>query len=379
MNYRTYLTDDVLPFWLNHSLDKLEGGILTSLDKLGNVKDTQKNIWFVGRSLWSFSVAYRLIEPKTEYLDACSILFDFFKKCELDGGYLPQKTSRDGKSLLYTGLYHSEAYCAMGCAQYYRICKKDEVKKRCEQYFDIAYNKFNNSETKIVVPDGEVPYTTFGVEMLMLNLAQFVRNAGIRVEQCNIFAKKCIDNLQNKGHVCDVQKRVYEYLPTTLKELPLSKKDYSCPGHVFEAAWFVMCEGVEKNNKEYIDFGIKLLEYAMPQGFEKETSNIPTGINHTGLTTYIWWPQCEAVIAFRLAHNLTGIQRYLDIANQIEEFAFGHYADFENGEWYAETTKDGNVVNSDKGTFMKGPFHIPRMLFALISLEESGSIKNYMS
>ena len=379
MNYRTYLTDDVLPFWLNHSLDKLEGGILTSLDKLDNVIDTQKNIWFVGRSLWSFSVAYRLIEPKKEYMDACQILFDFFKKCELPGGYLPQKTSRTGECLLYTGLYHSEAYCAMGCAQYYRICQREEVKKICEQYFDIAYKKFNNPETKIVVPHGEVPYTTFGIEMLMLNLAQFVRNAGIRVEECNTLAQKCIYNLQNKGHISDEQKRVYEYLPTTSEELPAGKKDYSCPGHVFEAAWFVMCEGVYKNDESLKNFGIKLMEYAMPKDFEKTTSLIPMGLGSTCSKSYTWWPQCEAIIAYRLGFYLTKNPKYFEISKQIEDFAFSHFADLKNGEWYAEVFEDGSVKDSDKGNFVKGPFHIPRTLIALAVLEETETIKNYIS
>lgn len=379
MDYRKYLCEDILPFWIKYSLDKEEGGILTCLDKFGNVKDTIKNVWFEGRTLWSFALAYRLVEPKEEYLDACRTAFDFFEKCTLPNGKLPHSAKKDGECIVHRDLYYSEGFAAMGCAQYYRICKCEEVKKRAEQYFDIAFNQYYDPEMSIPETPDRLPYVSFGLEMFMLSVAQFVRNAGIRVEECNKLAHDCINNMQTRGHVKDDEKTVIEYLPTKTEKLESPNDLFSCPGHIYEAAWFVMCEGVEKNNKEYIDFGIKLLEYAMPQGFEKETSNIPTGINHTDLTTYIWWPQCEAIIAFRLAYNLTGTGRYLDIANQIEEFAFGHYADFENGEWYAETDKDGNVVNSDKGTFIKGPFHIPRMLFGLISLEETGSIKNYMS
>ena len=38
VDYRKYLCEDILPFWIKYSLDKEEGGILTCLDKSGNVK-----------------------------------------------------------------------------------------------------------------------------------------------------------------------------------------------------------------------------------------------------------------------------------------------------------------------------------------------------
>lgn len=379
MNYKSYLTDDILDFWIKKGIDNQDGGILTSVDKFGTVKDTTKNIWFTGRALWSYSLAYRLIEAKKEYLDTCKTLFDFFDKCTLPNGKLPHSATKEGECIVHRDLYYSEGFAAMGCAQYYRISGDEKAKKRAEDYFDIAYNQYYDPEMSIPVAPGGAPYVSFGLEMFMLSVAQFVRNANIRVEECNRLASTCIQNMQTRGHVKDDLKTVIEYLPTTDK--PLEPKDdlNSCPGHIYEAAWFVMCEGVEKNNKEYVDFGVKLLEYAMPQGFEKTSSIIPTMFGKLIPETYIWWPQCEAIIAFKLAHNLTQNQKYLNIANQIEKFAFDHFADFENGEWYAQTDKDGNVVDSDKGTFIKGPFHIPRMLFGLISLEETGSIKNYMS
>ena len=44
MNYRNYLKDDILKFWLNHGMDTTDGGVLTCLDKSGNITGTEKNI-----------------------------------------------------------------------------------------------------------------------------------------------------------------------------------------------------------------------------------------------------------------------------------------------------------------------------------------------
>lgn len=379
MNYRTYLTEDILPFWLKYAFDEEEGGIFTSLDEYGNVYDTDKNIWFIGRALWSFSLAYRLVEQKKEYMNACDNLFGFFAKCTLPDGRLPHRAKRNGECIVHRNLYYSEGFAAMGCAQYYRISQNEEAKKRAEEYFDISYNQYKDPVMRIPVANGDAPYVSFGLEMFMLSVAQFVRNAGIRADECDELASSCIHNMQNNGHILEKEKTVREYIPTTDKKLPSPKDMFVCPGHIYEAAWFVMCEGVVKDDDDIKNFGIKLMNYAMPEDFHKYTSLIPTGINDPNQETYIWWPQWEAIIAHRLAYNICGEQKYLDISKQIEEYTFAHFADYKNGEWYTEVDCDGNVVDRNKGTFIKGPFHIPRTLFALVSLEETGDIGKYMS
>lgn len=383
MNYRNYLLEDVMPFWVNHSLDREEGGIITCLDKTGNVKDTTKNVWFVGRSLWSFSLAYRLADPKPEYLDACEVLYSFLDKCTRPDGTLPFTCDRDGGNEHYRHLYYSEAFAAIGCAQYYRICHKEEVWQRAEKFFDICYGFYKNPETKVPFPGDTIPYSCFGIEMIMLNLAQFMRNAanaeGKADPKYDALAKETIYNMINGGHISDEEKVVREYLPITDTQLKPPQLDYTCPGHVYEAAWFVLCEGEVQDDDDIRALGLKLLDYALPEGFEKEISLVVTGINDPDLNNYIWWPQCEAIVAYHLGYNISKNEKYLKIAKQLEEFSFAHFADHENGEWYTEVDKDGNVVNSDKGTILKGPFHLPRMLFGMMSLTENGDILTYMS
>lgn len=379
MNYRNYLKDDVLNFWLNYGIDSDEGGVLTCLDEFGNVMSTEKNIWFVGRTLWSFAMAYRLVEQRREYLDACDRIYAFFDKCTLGKGRLPHITFRNGECKTKREVYYSEGFAAIGCAQYYRICKKEDVKKRAEEFFDVAYSFYTDSKKKIPFPAGTAPYASFGLEMFMLNVAQFVRNAGIRTVQCDELARQTVYNMKYAGHIVDDSKIIREYIPTTAEPLSPPKDLYTCPGHVFEAAWFVMCEGETKNDDGIREFGLKLLDYAMPEGFEKEDSMIITGINDPQYANYIWWPQCEAIIAYYLGHNISQNPKYLTLARRIEEFSFAHFADRKNGEWYTEIARNGEVLNRNKGTIIKGPFHLPRMLMAIISLSETGSICRYIS
>ena len=59
--YQKELVDQILPFWLKHSLDKEHGGFFTCLDATGKVYDTDKFMWLQGRQVWCFSYMYQYV------------------------------------------------------------------------------------------------------------------------------------------------------------------------------------------------------------------------------------------------------------------------------------------------------------------------------
>ena len=68
MDFKKYLTDDILKFWLS-GIDKEDGGIITHLKRDGSFYSDEKSVWFQGRALWTFAKAYNFIEKKAEYLE----------------------------------------------------------------------------------------------------------------------------------------------------------------------------------------------------------------------------------------------------------------------------------------------------------------------
>ena len=71
--YKDELLENVVPFWLEHSQDKVYGGYFSCLDRVGNVYDTDKFIWMQGRQVWLFSMLYNHVEQRREWLD-CALL-----------------------------------------------------------------------------------------------------------------------------------------------------------------------------------------------------------------------------------------------------------------------------------------------------------------
>ena len=56
--YKSELLENILPFWLHHSKDEVNGGYFTCLDRTGKVYDTDKFIWLQGRQVWCFAYMY---------------------------------------------------------------------------------------------------------------------------------------------------------------------------------------------------------------------------------------------------------------------------------------------------------------------------------
>jgi N-acylglucosamine 2-epimerase len=142
------------------------------------------------------------------------------------------------------------------------------------------------------------------------------------------------------------------------------------PGHAIECAWFIMHEGKLRKDSEYIQLGLRMLDWMWERGWDREFGGLYYFRDLRGLPVQeywhdmkIWWPHCEAMIATLLAWTLTGDPKYARWHQQVHDWSFQHFADPEYGEWYGYLHRDGRISNTLKGSLWKGPFHLPRMLY----------------
>ena len=77
--YREELTEDIMPFWLRHGLDRVNGGVYTCVDRSGQLMDTTKSVWFQGRFGFTCCFAYNNVEKREEYLEAAKLTLDFIE------------------------------------------------------------------------------------------------------------------------------------------------------------------------------------------------------------------------------------------------------------------------------------------------------------
>ena len=58
MNYKKYLLDEILPVWMNITPDIQNGGVFTAFDEKHQPIGSEKSVWFLGRALWVYAMAY---------------------------------------------------------------------------------------------------------------------------------------------------------------------------------------------------------------------------------------------------------------------------------------------------------------------------------
>jgi isoleucyl-tRNA synthetase len=130
-------------------------------------------------------------------------------------------------------------------------------------------------------------------------------------------------------------------------------------------------------NEAYIDTALEIIEKTTKIGFDKTHGGIIAFTDCKGYPPValewdmkLWWPQCEAMIAFRMAAELTGEEKYKKEYESLLEYTEKNFVDTECGEWYGYLHYDNTPSTTLKGNIFKGPFHVPRFYMIMAMMDE---------
>ena len=147
------------------------------------------------------------------------------------------------------------------------------------------------------------------------------------------------------------------------------------PGHSNEIAWFIMEEGVARNDSRLVNAGAAIVDTAMQWGWDEAYGGIYYFMDIEGKPPLqlewdqkLWWPHSESLYATLLAYHLTGRPVFRTWFDKVHDYTFSHFPDPEYGEWFGYLHRDGTPVSGLKGGLWKHFFHEPRDLMRCISL-----------
>lgn len=386
MNYKEELICKILPFWLNNAIDYENGGIFTCLDRQGNIYGREKSVWFQGRALWVLAKAYNTIEKNEKYLKAAKCIFDFIPKCTDTDGRMYFTVTAEGKGLQKRRYYFSETFAAIGCAEYYKATGDENAFRLAENYFDIAYKCFKG---EIFNPPKINPENNkmkgLSPVMIMLATAQVMQTMRADVKGKYIaIAQSFLQEILHGGFL--TEKALLESVSTDGKPVDSPNGRIVNPGHSMEAAWFVMAQGILMNDPSVIEQGRKIIDITLPLGWDEKHGGIISFTDLNGQPPVqlewdmkLWWPQCETMIAARLAYKLFGDEKYRELYEKLQWYCEKYFIDQEYGEWYGYLHYDNTPSTTLKGNIFKGPFHIPRMYIIMALLEETGTMAAFLN
>ena len=368
--YKNELLDNVVPFWLDNSVDKEFGGYFSCLDREGNVYDTDKFIWLQCRQVWLFSMLYNRVEKRQEWLDCALVGAEFLRKYGHDGNYNWYfSLTREGKPLVVPYNIFSYTFATMAFAQLSIATDNSEYAHIAKTTFLKILEKQNNpkGQWNKIVP-GTRDLKGFSLPMILTNLS-------LEIEDLidNDLINKTIDECLN-----EVLSNFYrEDLGLVLENLTLDNRFSNTfegrilnPGHSLEAMWFIMDLGVKLKREDIIDKAVKISLNTIEYGWDKRYGGIFYFMDLKGFPPQqlewdqkLWWVHLESIITMLKGYQLTGNKTSLDWFNRLHEYTWSHFKDNQHPEWFGYLNRQGEVLLNLKGGKWKGCFHVPRALY----------------
>ena len=210
------------------------------------------------------------------------------------------------------------------------------------------------------------PLKGIGVPMIMISTAQQLRE-NLGDLRCDDLISKWISEIEN-DFVKDDIKCVMEQVALDGSIIDHIDGRTLNPGHAIEGAWFILHEAKHRNNDPHlIELGCKMLDYMWERGWDKEHGGIlyfrdvyDKPVQEYWQDMKFWWPHNEVIIATLLAYTITGNEKYAKWHKMAHDYAYDHFHDKQNGEWFGYLHRDGSLAQTAKGNMFKGPFHLPR-------------------
>lgn len=368
--YKSGLLENILPFWIRHSIDWEDGGYTFCLDRDGSILDTDKGVWQTGRFAWMILTLYNEVEQKEEWLKIGLHGIDFLEKhCYDEKGKMYFIVDKKGDPIRMRRYVYSESFAAIAYAACFKATGNEHYRDKAREAFDLSL-KYNS--TPGLIPPKFTEHREMrgmGVPMIGIVTAQELRqnlNDDSYTEYIDHWIKEIRDYFINYEY-----QAVMETVGPQGEFIDHFDGRLLTPGHALEAAWFILREAMHRDhNEELIRLGTTMLDWMWEIGWDKEYGGIFYFRDVLGLPVQeywhdmkFWWPHNEAIIATLMAFQITGDQKYAAWHKEVHDWAFKHFPDPDYGEWYGYLHRDGRISVPLKGNIWKGPFHIPRMYF----------------
>ena len=410
---RDVLENNILSFWLEKMVDKENGGFYGQMTGEGQlVKTADKGCILNARILWSFSAAYRVLR-KPEYLEAATRAKDYiinhFIDKEYGGTYWsldykgqPRDTKKQFYAIGFTIYGLSEYARATGdrealdyaislyeCIEehsldreyngYIEACTREwgEIADMRLSELDANYPKSQNTHLHIIEP-----YTNLYRCIKELKAAEscnYVPAIGsvlpIGITVPDEFVVRLESSLRNlitiftdkilnpETHHLDL----FFDMDWTRQAGRLESygHDIECSWLMHEAALVLGDETVLRKVENIVQMVAKASEKGLNEdGSMVHEANLDTGYVDTDRH---WWVQAENVVGWINIWQYFGDESALQKALRCWQYIKDNLIDREGGEWWWSRDPERNINRKDdKAGFWKCPYHNSRMCLELI-------------
>ncbi len=377
--YRDQLLDDIVPWWMEHAIDREHGGICTFIEDDGTVVSTDKYMWSQLRALYIWSALYNRIDERPEWLDVARNIYDFVARFgrNADGDWNYWLTAEGDVVEGPTSIY-SDGFAIMGMTEFARATGEQEP-------IEIALGTWESVRERLARPGSYLtaPYTVpegakaHGVSMIfssvLYELGRFLEDEEIMAAGYD-HALQVMDHFRRPERLC-----LLEYVGLDGSVLDGPEGRVVVPGHAIESMWFQMHIFEHRGEADRIAQAVECVRWHVETAWDPEWGGLflaydaewqgPPAWEHADKK--FWWVHTETLYALLLSYFHTGESWCLDWYDRVHRWTFEHFPIAEHGEWAMRLTREGERPEGLLSLLplpIKDPFHTPRAFMMCIDL-----------
>ena len=377
--FRVELEDNILAFWIRHTVDREHGGFYGAIHSGLRVdKRAPRSAVVNARILWTFSAAARLL-GNTQYREIADRAWDYIihRFWDKENGGVYWMLDYKGKPISDRKQVYAQAFIIYAMAEYFRASGKVESLDRAKLLFNLIEKHSRDpvfkgylearsrnwgalEDMRLSEKDMNSPKsmnTHLHVMEAYTNLLRVWRNSELAACQ-NDLLEVTMDRIVDSrtGHFQMFFDRQWN-----------SMSDHVSFGHDIEGSWLIY-EAAEVLGDPVLvavarNVSLQMADAVYKEGLDKDGS-IFYERNSKGEfvdPNKHWWAQAEAVVGFYNAFQLTRDERYREAAEQAWDYIDARIIDREHGEWRAKLHPDGTPwqESEDADACLVGPWKCP--------------------
>jgi len=374
------LRTNIIPFWLDHSVDTINGGFFGVVDAKGQGDpQASKGLILNARILWTFSALY-LMESDPRYKAMADRAYQYLDTYFIDkkfGGAF-YTVDKDGNCLVDLKYTYANAFLIYGLSEYHRATGSSSALEQAKGVFNALEKYAHDRQYGGYMELFQRNWTAVPADIKNdIGDAEKTMNTSLHVMEAfaNLYrvwkSPQLAERLEEMITLC-LQKIIN---PETHRQFYLFNRDWTSTaniesyGHDIESSWLLV-EAAEILGNEELIGQVKKTSVAMAEATLKALH--PTGrliyesIDGKNAGSLQWWAQAEAIVGFVNAWQLSNDPTWIDRACLAWDFAEKNLIDNDYGEWYWGWA-DGKVVKTaPKVSAWKCPYHNGRMCMEVI-------------
>ena len=374
---RETLSESIVPFWMQHSIDHERGGFWSCLERDGTVFDQRKYVWMNGRQVWTLARLYRSFDPRPEWLEAARGGAEFLRKHVFDEhGRCWFSLTADGAPAGYQRKPYGAVFAMLGFLEYAKASGD-------AAYRELAVDLYQRIRGWLAEPAllgrpqlaGAPPLGNLADIYVLTAMTLDLAEEDPHNTEYEGVLRECLRDVQR--HWEPRNRVLFENAPLSPAAAATPEGRLICPGSVFEINWLLFRALDHVPDAAVQALLLETLDGALEFGWDSEHGGFFYFLDSEGKPPLqlewplkLWWVHVEALYALVNAYERTRDSRWLVWLERVVDWVWQHFPDEHYGEWYGYLDRRGAPLLTLKGGSYKGCFHIPRaLLFTLQAIE----------